>query len=139
MGIGIAVTRPGDDLEALGLAPLARSTLAAALADGWVAIGPERPVDIGGMQRIGWWLFDPVTGRLIDRMDDGRGIAFVENTLARYAAFLARHPYIKLGLCIALTVKALHGLLEGMSGGNPGAFALATAGAAGALRRIACA
>jgi hypothetical protein len=138
-GIGISVTRPADDIDTLGLAPVARATFAAALADGWVAIGPERPVAIEGEERIGWWLFDPVSGRLIDRMDDGRGIAIVENTLARYAAFLARHPYIKLGLCIALTVKALHGLLEGMSGGNPGAFALATAGAAGALRRIACA
>lgn len=139
MGVGIGATLPGDAIEGRGLSDLALRTLSAALTEGWVAIGPERPVLIRGTERIGWWLFDPATGRVIDRMDDGRGVAMVENALARYAAFLARHPYIKLGLCIGLTVKALHGLLEGMSGGNPGAFALATAGAAGALRRIACA
>ncbi len=138
-GIGTTVVLAGDDAAALPFSSTARATLDAALAAGWVAIGPERGVVVGGAERVGWWLFDPTTGRVIDRLDDGRGIAMVENALARYAAFLASHPYIKLGLCIALTVKALHGLLEGMSGGNPGAFALATAGAAGALRRIACA
>jgi hypothetical protein len=138
-GIATIVLAPGDDIAGLHIGAQAVATLRAALDQGVVAIGPERPVTVAGRERMGWWLFDPVTGHVTDRLDDGRGIAMVENILTRYAAFLARHPYLKLGLCIALTVKAIVGMFEGMSGGNPAKFVLAVVGYGGKLRSIACA
>lgn len=137
-GVATVVTAPGDDLVATALDTPARTTLLAALDAGWVAIGPERPVVVGDRERIGWWLFDPVTGRVIDRLDDGRGIAMVENALQRYAAWLARHPYLKLGLCIAMCIGALYNLLQAMDG-NIARVAVGGASLAGPLKGLACA
>jgi hypothetical protein len=56
----------------------AKATLRRALDDGWVAIAPERPVELGDAERVGWWLVDPSTGRLADQMDGGQGQDTIE-------------------------------------------------------------
>jgi hypothetical protein len=80
------------DLEA---APEAIARLRAALADGWVAVGPRHPVVIDGVARLGWWLVDPSTGATTDLSDDGRGAAMVEwaavVVLVAIAAVVAIH------------------------------------------------
>ncbi|MBX3031512.1 MAG: hypothetical protein KF809_15300 [Chloroflexi bacterium] len=138
-GIATIVLAPGDDLAALPYGAQALATLQAALEEGLVAIGPAYPVTIGGSERVGWWLLDPATGRVTDRMDDGRGASMVETAIQHYTAFLARHPYLKLGLCVALTIKALLSLLEFQSGGNPAKGVLGAVSYGGKLRTIACA
>jgi len=62
----------------LGYPPEAAVHLAEALASGWVAIAPERPVQVGNEPRLGWWLVDPATSATIDMLDDGRGVEMVE-------------------------------------------------------------
>ena len=44
-----------------------------ALDAGRIVIAPEQAVDVGGRQRLGWWLVDPVTGATADERDDGAG------------------------------------------------------------------
>ncbi len=38
---------------------------------GWVALAPERPVDIDGTRRFAWWLVDPASGETIPVTDEG--------------------------------------------------------------------
>jgi hypothetical protein len=66
------------EVESLPYSELARSTLRQALDDGWIAVAPERPVELGGAERVGWWLVDPATGRVADQMDDGMGVETIE-------------------------------------------------------------
>jgi hypothetical protein len=77
-GIGLRVLR-GVQPAGLGYPPAAAARLAEALADGWVAIVPERPVALGDGHPLGWWLVDPVTGATLDQMDDGRGAVMLEH------------------------------------------------------------
>jgi hypothetical protein len=49
-----------------------------ALTAGLVVVVPERPVALGGEDRVGWWLVDPATGATADQMDDGRGVTMAE-------------------------------------------------------------
>jgi Transglutaminase-like superfamily len=130
-GIPVRTFAAGDDLTALPFAPDALDLLKAALASGWVAIAPERTVDLGGSPRIGWYLFDPVTGALTDQMDSGNG-----QTMSEYAGLVgnlwrAYGAYVRLGICVALIIKELKTLLELTSGGSP--FSLATGLGAGAV------
>ena len=43
-----------------------------------MVVVPERPVALGGEERVGWWLVDPATGATADTMDDGRGVTMAE-------------------------------------------------------------
>ncbi len=130
--------RPDDPIGDLAWPAAAMATLGAALAAGLVVITPERPVAIGGQQRIGWWTFDPSSGAVADQLDDGRGAAMLEYIGNVVKSFLARHPYIKMGLCIALILKTLASMFQGMSGGSPLLFALGVAGALSPINTIAC-
>ncbi len=72
-GIGPTVLSAPDQVAALGTSPESRLLLATALEDGWLAVAPGTPVELGQAPRQGWWLVDPDSGRVIDQMDDGRG------------------------------------------------------------------
>ncbi len=80
----------------------ARARLETSLARGWLAVAPERPVVIGGRERIGWWLVDPETGRTIDQLDDGRGSSTTDTTIivSRVALRNAAAKQ-RLGICVA--------------------------------------
>lgn len=86
-GIGTVVLRPGEaDPTRLAIAEGARARIAAALTAGLVVIVPERPVALGGEERVGWWLVDPTTGATQDQMDDGRGTEMGEWALTMRVA-----------------------------------------------------
>jgi hypothetical protein len=53
--------------------PEHRLSIQRALDAGLIVIVPERAVDVGGKQRLGWWLVDPVTGATTDEREDGGG------------------------------------------------------------------
>jgi hypothetical protein len=61
--------------------PASRELLQRALDAGRLVIVPERPVDLGGRPRLGWWLLDPVSGATVDQMDDGGGQVTIENAI----------------------------------------------------------
>jgi hypothetical protein len=98
-GIGLRVLRGALPAEH-GYPPEAAALLADALAEGWVAIVPERPVTLGDENRLGWWLVDPVTGETRDQMDDGRGTATVEWDAIIATAILTAGVLIALAACI---------------------------------------
>ena len=77
-GIAIVVLRPGEaDPARLAIGEGARARIAEALTAGFVVVVPERPVALGGQDRVGWWLVDS-TGATIDQMDDARGVTMAE-------------------------------------------------------------
>lgn len=47
--------------------------IAVALEAGSIVVVPERPLDVAGSPRLGWWIIDPVTGRAVDQLDTGGG------------------------------------------------------------------
>ena len=61
--------RPGD--LPLGAEPAA--SIGAALESGSIVVVPERPIDVGGSPRLGWWVIDPLTGQAVDQLDTGGG------------------------------------------------------------------
>jgi hypothetical protein len=84
-----------------GYPPVAAAFLGDALAEGWLAIVPERPVQLGGESRLGWWLVDPLTTETRDQMDDGRGSEMTEyvNQVISIAVLTAG-ALIALAACI---------------------------------------
>jgi hypothetical protein len=143
VGIGSRVVA-SDEVASLPFAPEALARLDAALADGAIAVVPERPVAIGGAERVGWWIIDPATGHTFDQMDDGRGTAAEDMTIivprVRDAQALRR-----LRQCQVLIFLAALGVLfgtmavgaaggasaAGASGNTTMGFALLGAGAIG--------
>ena len=111
-GIGTRVISQADPIDDLPYATAALRTLAASLGEGLVAIAPERPVQLLGQERVGWWLFDPATGALTDQMDDGLGVEMIERAFVQIQTFLARHKYLKLGVCVAITAYEAYEFLQ---------------------------
>jgi hypothetical protein len=71
-GIGLRVLTQAIPPElALDAEPAA--LIAAALAAGSVVVVPERPVNVNGSSRLGWWIVDPRTGSAVDQLDTGGG------------------------------------------------------------------
>ena len=74
------------------------------LAEGWLAVVPERAVSLGAAERTGWWLVDSVTGATIDEMDDGRG-EFTERTVQ--AQYIIINANLAAKIACAVTVAGL--------------------------------
>jgi hypothetical protein len=111
-GIGIEAFT-GSVPGGFGEAPEAAERLGQRLADGWIAIAPVRPVTIGGEARVGWWLVDPVTGRTLDELDDGRGATLIERAAKQvWIALRAARPYLCLGLTLYDIYHFIHELID---------------------------
>jgi hypothetical protein len=63
-----------DALAALPFPEEARAAMLADLARGHLVVSAERPEG----EVPGWWRYDPVTGALLGKGGDGRGLAFTE-------------------------------------------------------------
>ena len=94
-------------LAAMGLPPDTLARIGADLASGNLVVIPERPVEVDGRPRAGWWRVSPLTGETTAAMDtgyhqDNTEEAFLENdtvcgrTLVRNRfhrnPFWRRHP-----------------------------------------------
>jgi hypothetical protein len=101
-GVGFRAVQAPDDLADLEMPPDALARLSASLRAGMVAIVPERPVEIDGQARSGWWLVDPATGRTRDEADDGRGMSMVERGAITEADAEALPPLRRMGNCAAM-------------------------------------
>ena len=117
----------------------ARARLEGWLANGWVAVAPERPVVMGDRERVAWWLVDPRSGRTVDALDDGRGgSAFEEaGTIAAGPVSLSVHAYRMFSLCLLGAVAVVGGAIFlgiggaiAAAGDAPGAFGLGFCSAA---------
>ena len=119
--------QPGSgDAAPADLAAGPKQLVQAALDAGLIVIIPDKAVQLGGRDRIGWWLVDPATGQTRDQMDDGRG-----STMTEYAFLL-----IKVAACIVMFAAlgtALGSVMRGVAlvirGGSDGAIISAGAGA----------
>ena len=58
-------------LRDAGWAEVPAARLAANIAEGYTVVALERPVNLGGQGRTGWWRIDPATGETIGVMDTG--------------------------------------------------------------------
>ncbi|MFO7532738.1 MAG: hypothetical protein R6W93_09775, partial [Candidatus Limnocylindrales bacterium] len=100
---------------------------------------PARPVRIGDQDRAGWWLIDPLSGRAVDQMDDGRGEAVPGYLTIEYGNFRASIPIRRMAICAAwvavLAVNILSvygGIYIAATYGGSLARGLAASAAAGA-------
>lgn len=75
--IPIATVSATADIQALGLDAVSKSLLERGLAERFVAVTPERPVEIDDELRAGWWLIHLQTGQTRDQLDTGKGGASV--------------------------------------------------------------
>jgi hypothetical protein len=117
-GIGARVFS-GPDLPADADYPSdAVAALRSALGAGWVAIVPDAAIDVDGHPRVGWWLVDPLTGRTLDQLDDGRGAGEYPGTLT--VAERARLVFVKMG-CVMSGMMILAGGAVYVLGQIPGA------------------
>ncbi len=128
-GIGIRVLSGAGASSRLPIGSDAQARLEAALAEGWIAIVPERPILVGEDERTGWWLVDRMTGRTVDEMDDGRGAELGEDIVIKIGAFEARISFHRLGWCVFAIALLDAGLLDVAVG----AYAASEGGALGVL------
>ena len=137
-GVPLRLVRTAEDIASLDTyPPEASARLARAIAFGWVAVAPERPVAIGGRDRTGWWLVDPGTGRTWDELDDGRGSGGLADEAVLIQNIIKTHPaWLILRVCLtgaAILAASFIGLVVAGqldSGAAMGAFGGAGASAA---------
>jgi hypothetical protein len=96
----------------------ASARLAAALEAGWVAVMPERAVRMGGQERLGWWLVDPMTGRTTDQLDDGRGISMLDEATVVIRRVKDVPPYRRLGCVVAAMFLGANAAVYGIAAGR---------------------
>jgi Transglutaminase-like superfamily len=140
-GIGLRLARSHGDVDALGLPAAVAAHLKADLDAGWLAVVPGSAPNVGDEPRTGWWLLDPATGRVSDRLDDGGGAAqgieyqatLTPGQLARETAEkkLARQCLVGATLTAAAVVAAIAGGIA-LADDNAALALAAGAGNAGA-------
>jgi hypothetical protein len=148
-GMGLRLVGAAEDVEALGLPAGVAGLLRADVDAGWLAVVPATAPDVGGETRTGWWLVDPVSGRVSDRLDDGGGAQGIEYQATLTPGQLARETAEKklARQCLVGSMLALASIVAGIAGGvavadDNAALALAAGagsagGAAGAGRPLA--
>ena len=130
----LAIETP-DDVASLDYPPAVAEMLRSSLASGWSAVAPQRPVELPSGDRAGWWLIDPISGRVADQLDDGRGAdleyqaTLTPGQLARETAQkkLARDCLTAAALAFAWLVSSICGGLA-LSTGSAGAALACGAG-----------
>ena len=126
-GLDVVVLRGPEPPDDLSLGPEAAARLRAALEQGWVAIVPERPVELGGKEQLGWWLVDPADGSTVDQLAEGGGANYVEHSILVLQALWRKQAYVRFGICLLLFIKSLSMVLywlRAMSRGSSSGSAL---------------
>jgi hypothetical protein len=83
VGADLRVLTPREARALPPMTPTGRVLVHEALNAGRYVVIPTSPVELGGEPRIGWWEYDPVSGQIVDRMDDGGHV-----TAAEWAALI---------------------------------------------------
>jgi hypothetical protein len=139
----VTLTSANPNLSTLQVSDLAKHRISAALARGQVVIVPQEPVTLDGNPLTGWWEVDPATGTARDRLESGRGHAFlrlplrVELTEQGFLYWLAVEIYHakKIFLCGAAIAGIIYTAGELLAGRDApqGGLALGAAGAGSCL------
>jgi hypothetical protein len=111
-GVGTLVlnsSAAGAALPEVGEA--ARQRIREALTAGYVVIVPERPVNLNGVERTGWWQVDPATGVTVDQMDDGGGAVNVEMLFIWVKVSFCMMGIVLLGVALVYATTAVSLLL----------------------------
>ncbi len=58
----------------------AQARIQTRLGEGYTVFVPQRPLEISGASRIGWWAVQPETGIILDEMEDGTHSSTVDST-----------------------------------------------------------
>ena len=91
-----------EELTGLPFAADALTRLRTSLSAGRVAIVPERAVRVGDAERVGWWLYDPVSGSTVDEMDDGRGSVGLEYAATEEVPIVGAPQMQFVGQCVTI-------------------------------------
>jgi hypothetical protein len=108
-GLKLLALRAADDpaIAAMDLPPDTRARIARDLAAGHIVVLPEKPIQVAGRSRTGWWRVSPATGETVAVMDTGfhadtteeglmndanTGGTVVRNRVHRGSSFWRRHP-----------------------------------------------
>jgi hypothetical protein len=70
-----------DVLTSLDISDEAKARILTAIQGGSAIIVPTSTVSIGGVETVGWWQVDPITGETVGVMEDGSHASFAENAL----------------------------------------------------------
>jgi hypothetical protein len=108
----------------------ARHHISSWLAKGYVVIVPTEPVSLGSRTLTGFWAVDPITGRTIDRLENGGGSELGEEATLLDVVLHVIHEAYVLGACVAGLGFAAASLISmAVDGGSNGAVAGAVGGA----------
>jgi hypothetical protein len=115
--VPIGVITEAAQLDAQSISDSASMLIRNHLDQGRVVIMPTAPVVIGGADVLGWWVYDPASGSLIDQMSDGRSAAYLV-TMAEFSAklrmiYVAAAPFLANGECVAAVMSAANEILTG--------------------------
>ncbi len=69
-------------IETLQVSDEAKARIALAVKKGLTVIVPIKAVEIDSYHTVGWFEFDPITGHLVDRLENGQGGEFLEYIIA---------------------------------------------------------
>jgi hypothetical protein len=89
--------------ELEGLPPRCEQMMKDALARGRDVIVPEKPAELAGRERWGWWEVDPETGEVIGVMDDGQHQASTNYTLSLERVSLDDRMGFAIGAIVGAT------------------------------------
>ena len=130
-----------SDEVSSSMSAAARTQIEKYLGLGYAVVVPGKPIGVGSALVTGFWAIDPVTGRTIDRLENGAGSELPEEATLLDVVIHAVHEAYVLGTCVvglcfaaaALISMAIWGysggLLAGAVGGavHGGGFCLAAA------------
>lgn len=120
-GAAIVVITPDTAeqlLDTLDLPAAERARVAAPLAEGKVVVIPSKTVSLDGARTTAWWVFDPVTGELVDRLADGRGGAsivlspFGDYALKLWVFTKSVKGIVLLGICVGGLAQAVGAMMN---------------------------
>ena len=57
---------------------------------------------VGDAERVGWWLYDPVSGSTVDEMDDGRGSVGLEYAATEEVPIVGAPQMQYVGQCVTI-------------------------------------
>jgi hypothetical protein len=86
------------------------------LDTGKVIVLPSEKVDVDGEARIGWWIFDPLTGKLTDQLDTGGGATLKEYALKLQIIAYTAAPFLANGECVAGIISSASDLIDALGG-----------------------
>ena len=124
-----------DGIVGLRASEEAKSRILVHLANDQLLLAPKQPVTLAGNPHMGWWYFDPLTGRVRDEFENGRHQELVQNEVNLGTTLQSAGRFRLLGqrICNAMLGSVgVAGLAVLLSGNPAGAEAVRSVADVGA-------